>query len=191
MRKNILIILAPIILISLGAIVAYNFFNNKIVSSMPLSRQGEIDTNYFKLVLPPGWETQEPAPENFALTAYSKESSKDPLARKINYKTSLYIAREELNDKTMSEYIKLLKEGVQQKKENVLFHSENETSFNGQKAYLIDVELKENNIEFKSIFGVIEGKNQEVWVMSFNTPKLDWITTAPQFYSILNSFEIK
>ena len=191
MRKNILIILAPMILISLGAIVAYNFFNNKIVSSMPLSRQGEIDTNYFKLVLPPGWETQEPAPENFALTAYSKESSKDPLARKINYKTSLYIAREELNDKTMSEYIKLLKEGVQQKKENVLFNSENETSFNGQKAYLIDVELKENNIEFKSIFGVIEGKNQEVWVMSFNTPKLDWITTAPQFYSILNSFEIK
>ncbi|MCX6737170.1 MAG: hypothetical protein NTX26_00270 [Candidatus Parcubacteria bacterium] len=190
MKKKILIIIVSIILISLGAIVAYNFFNNKIVSSMPLSRQGKIETNYFKLVLPSGWETQEPASENFVLIAYRKEDSKDSLARKINYKTSLFIAREELNGKTIVDYVAFLKESVQQKKENVLFHSENETSFNGQKAYLIDVELKENDIEFKSIFGVIEGKNQEVWVISFNTPKLDWITTAPQFYSILNSFSI-
>lgn len=158
---------------------------------MPFSRQGGIDTSYFKLVLPSGWETQEPAPENFVLTAYRKETSKDPLARKINYKTSLYIAREELNGKTIVDYVALLKAGVQQKKENVIFRSENETSFNNHKAYFLDVELKENNIEFKSIFGVIQGENDEVWIMSFNTPKLDWDITAPQFYSILNSFEIK
>lgn len=191
MKRKILVIVVSVTLIFLGAIITYKIFNERILSLTSMSRQGVIETDYFQLNLPSGWETQEPAPENFVLTAYRKESSKDPLARKINYKTSLYIAREELNDKSMSEYIKLLKEGVQKKKENVIFRSENETSFNNHKAYFLDVELKENNIEFKSIFGVIQGENSEVWIMSFNTPKLDWDITAPQFYSILNSFEIK
>jgi hypothetical protein len=192
MKKSLLIIVVSVILISLGAIITYKVFNERIESSIPVSRQGKIETDYFQLTLPSGWETQEPPPEKFFLKAtYGKGDSNDFLARKINYKTNLYIAHEELNGKTMPEYIQLLKDGVQKSKDNVIFHSENETSFNNHKAYLLDVELKENNIEFKSILGVIQAKSGEVWVMSFNTPKLDWVTTAPQFYSILDSFEIK
>jgi hypothetical protein len=192
MKRNILIIIVSIILISLGAIATYEFFNNKIVSSMPMSRQGQIDTNYFKLVLPSGWETQEPAPEKFVLKAtYIKNNSKDPLARKINYKTNLYIAREELDGKTLSGYVSLLNDKIKKVNSDSIIHSENETIFNGNQAYLVDVELKDNGIEFKSIAGVVQGKNDDVWVISFNTPKLDWITTAAQFYGVLNSFQLK
>lgn len=192
MKRNILIIIVSIILISLGAIATYKFFNNKIVSSMPLSRQGQIDTNYFTLVLPPGWETQEPAPEKFILKAtYIKNNSQDPLARKINYKTNLYVTREELDGKTLSEYVNLLNDKIKKMNSDSIIHSENETIFNDNQAYLVDVELKNNGIEFKSIMGVIQGKNDDVWVISFNTPKLDWINTAVQFYGVLNSFQLK
>jgi hypothetical protein len=192
MKRNILIIIASVILISLGAIATYEFFNNKIIASMPLSRQGQIDTSYFNLVLPPGWETQEPAPEGFVLKAtYIKNNSQDPLARKINYKTNLYISREELDGKTLSGYVNLLNDKIKKVNSDSIINSENETIFNDNQAYLVDVELKNNGIEFKNILGVIQGKNDDVWVISFNTPKLDWISTAVQFYGVLNSFQLK
>ncbi len=192
MKRKILVIVVSVVLISLGALTAYKIFDGRILSSISLSRQGKIETDYFQLNLPSGWETQEPAPTGFALRAfYDKGESLDPAARKIDYKTSVYIAHKMLEGKTMLEYIEFLKDEVQQMKNDLTFHSENETSFNNNKAYLIDIESKEMGIEFKSILGVIQAKSGEVWVMSFNTPKLDWATTAPQFYSILNSFEIK
>lgn len=192
MKRKIYITLISLFLIILGGGLTYLAFNSRIQASIPLSRQGKIETSYFRLVLPSGWETQEPAPEKFILKAtYVKNNSKDLLAQKINYKTNLYIAQEELDGKTMSNYIKLLNEKVQKMKNDSTIHSENETAFNGNKAYLIDIELKENGIEFKSIVGVIQGKNDDVWVISFNTPKLDWITTASQFYGVLNSFTLK
>jgi hypothetical protein len=192
MKKKLLIILVSVILISFGAVATYKIFDGSITASIPLSRQGQIITNDFQLSLPFGWETEEPAPENFVLKAiYKQNESNDYSARRIGYKTNLYIAQEELNGKTVVEYIEVLKENIKKIKGEILFHSENETSFNNNKAYLIDVESKENNIEFKSILGVIQGQDGEVWVMSFNTPKLDWDILAPQFYGVLDSFKIR
>jgi len=192
MKRNILIIVISILLISLGAVVTYNFFNNKLVSSTPFSRQGKIDTKYFKLVLPPGWETQEPAPEPFVLKAtYVKNNSKDRLARKINYKTNLSVAHEALEEETLPEYINLLDDKIKNMQNDSIIRSEGQTVFNNNSAYLIDAEMKDNGIEFKNIVGVISGKKDDVWVISLNTTKLDWEDTAFQFYGVLNSFQLR
>jgi len=192
MKRNILIIVISILLISLGAIVTYNFFNNKIVFSTPFSRQGKIDTKYFKLALPLGWETQEPAPEPFVLKAtYIKNNSRDLLARKINYKTNLSVAHEALEEETLSEYINLLDDKIKNMQQGATIHSAGQTVFNNNPAYLIDAEMKDNGIEFKNIVGVISGKKNDVWIISLNTTKLDWDDTAVQFYGVLNSFQLK
>jgi len=192
MKRNILTIVISILLISLGAVTAYNFFNNKIVSSMSFSRQGKIDTDYFTLELPAEWETQEPAPEPFILRAtYIKDNSKDSSAQKINYETSLSITHEILDGTTLLEYVTLLEDKIKNMTGDTIIRSEGETAFNNDPAYLIDVEMKDNGIEFKNIIVVIQGKQDDAWTISFNTPKLDWSDTAVQFYKVLNSFQLK
>lgn len=192
MKRNILIIILSVVLISLGAVVAYKFFNDKILSSTSFSRQGGIDTNYFRLKLPPGWETQEPAPEPFLLKAtYVKNGSQDPLARKINYRTNLSIAHETLEGETLATYASLLEAKIKSLQDKAIIRSESQTIFNNNSAYLIDAETKDNNIELKNIIVVIRGERDDAWVISLNTTKLDWDNMASQFYEVLNSFQLK
>lgn len=192
MKRNILIIILSVVLISLGAVVAYKVFNDKILSSTSFSRQGGIDTNYFRLKLPPGWETQEPAPEPFLLKAtYVKNGSQDPLARKINYRTNLSIAHETLEGETLATYASLLEAKIKSLQDKTIIRSESQTIFNNNSAYLIDAETKDNNIELKNIIVVIQGERDDAWVISLNTTKLDWDNMAFQFYEVLNSFQLK
>jgi len=192
MKRNILIIILSVALISLGAVVAYKVFNDKILSSTSFSRQGGIDTNYFRLKLPPGWETQEPAPEPFLLKAtYVKNGSQDPLARKINYRTNLSIAHETLEGETLATYASLLEAKIKSLQDKTIIRSESQTIFNNNSAYLIDAETKDNNIELKNIIVVIQGERDDAWVISLNTTKLDWDNMASQFYEVLNSFQLK
>ncbi|HPR91214.1 MAG TPA: hypothetical protein PK547_00530 [Candidatus Paceibacterota bacterium] len=192
MKRNILIIILSVALISLGAVVAYKVFNDKILSSTSFSRQGGIDTNYFRLKLPPGWETQEPAPEPFLLKAtYVKNGSQDPLARKINYRTNLSIAHETLEGETLATYASLLEAKIKSLQDKTIIRSESQTIFNNNSAYLIDAETKDNNIELKNIIVVIQGERDDAWVISLNTTKLDWDNMAFQFYEVLNSFQLK
>jgi len=192
MKRNILIIILSVALISLGAVVAYKVFNDKILSSTSFSRQGGIDTNYFRLKLPPGWETQEPAPEPFLLKAtYVKNGSQDPLARKINYRTNLSIAHETLEGETLATYASLLEAEIKSLQDKAIIRSESQTIFNNNSAYLIDAETKDNNIELKNIIVVIQGERDDAWVISLNTTKLDWDNMAFQFYEVLNSFQLK
>jgi len=96
----------------------------------------------------------------------------------------LSITHEILDGTTLLEYVTLLEDKIKNMTGDTIIRSEGETAFNNDPAYLIDVEMKDNGIEFKNIIVVIQGKQDDAWTISFNTPKLDWSDTAVQFYKV-------
>lgn len=151
----------------------------------------KIVTDDFEIDVPAGWEKTAPAMGASAMAVKIDENLNDPAAQKINFKSYFAVSYDTLQDKNMSEYLQIVKNGLQQTVPGVVFTKDQDMSINSKPAHIIEAELVQQGVNFKILLVVITGQGKDVWVMSFNTNKNSWDGYKETFYSIANSFSLK
>ena len=153
--------------------------------------QNKIVTDDFEVVIPAGWEKTAPAMGSSAMAVKINENLNDPVAKKINFKSYFAVSYDTLQDKSMSEYVQIVKNGLQQTVPSVVFTKDQDMMINSRSAHAIEAELIQQGVNFKILLMVIAGEGKDVWVISFNTTKNSWDEYREMFYGVANSFNLK
>jgi len=153
--------------------------------------QNKIITDDFSINLPSGWKQTAPAIGASAMAVNANENINDPAVQKINFKSYLAVSYDTLQGKSMSDYLQIVKNGLSQTIQNVIFTKEQDITINENAAYAIEAELVQQGVNFKILMIVIAGQGEDVWVISFNTTKNSWDGYKETFYNIADSFSLK
>ncbi|MBU4370070.1 hypothetical protein KKG58_04950, partial [Patescibacteria group bacterium] len=205
--KNVLII---VIILLVVIVVGYFIFTSDKSQDLPeqdgqsasepdrqkIREQGEPEDKTvlgqgFSVKVPKGW-VEQTAPMGVSLMAVDMLSVvNDERARQINFHPYYTVSLDSLQDLELQGYVEILKQGINQVTPGIVFQNENNLEINANKAYAMEGEVIQNEIEFKLLIVLVKGKTKDVWVVSFNTTKADWDKNAPQFTEIANSFLIR
>ncbi len=160
-------------------------------SSNTEQTENKLVTNDFSLNLPAGWIKTDAIEGITAMAVNSKENITDPAAKAINFKSYVAVSKDALGGKSLKEYMQAVKDGLGKTISNIIFSNEKELVINESSAYAIEAELIQQNVNFKVLIVVIQGKGDDVWVISFNTTASDWAGYTETFSNIANSFILK
>jgi len=200
-NKKILYIVIVVLVIGSGLFFFLRKGNNKLPvnPSKNIAQQTNIEqtqnkkivTDDFEINVPAGWEKTAPAMGSSAMAVKTDENLNDPAAQKINFKSYFAVSYDTLQDKNMSEYLQIVKNGLQQTVPGVVFTKDQDMTINNRSAHAIEAELTQQGVNFKILLTVIAGEGKDVWVMSFNTTKNAWDGYKETFYSVADSFSLK
>ncbi len=158
----------------------------------PEQSQNKIITDDFSINLPAGWMQTTAASGVSAMALDANEVIKDPAAQKINFKSYLAVVFDVLQGKTLDEYLKNLKNSLQQAIPNVVFTKEQDMTINGKSSHAMEAELSQQGVNFKILTVLVKDeKGENVWIVTFNTIKSSWDGYKESFYNTANSFVLK
>ncbi len=145
----------------------------------------------FSIKVPKGW-VEQTAPMGVSMMAVNMlDVVNDERARQINFHPYYAVTLDSVQNLDDQQYIETLKQAVIQATPGIVFINENDLEINDNKAYALEGEVTQNEIDFKVLFILVKGKGNDIWVISFNTTQADWEENASQFTEIANSFLIR
>ncbi|MFH1284466.1 MAG: hypothetical protein ABIH78_02645 [Candidatus Peregrinibacteria bacterium] len=145
----------------------------------------------FSIEVPEGW-TETDAPMGTVMMAVDTSSvPSDERAREINFQNYFNVSmnsKEGLGDEGLQ---KVLKDQLVQTMPGVEFFSEKTFQVNTNDAYSFEITVRQNEIDFRILMVMVNGKENDVWMMSFNTVAADWDRDVPVFQSVVDSFLVR
>jgi len=150
-----------------------------------------LDTDYFTLALPSGWEGTSATDTLPIIVADSQEEVINEKAKEIDFRTNLSINRGELAEKTLKDYIEGLKAGLVSTIPIMEITKEEETIVDDREAYLLEIESIQQDLKFSTLVILVSGKDNTVWAFSFNTLGESWSSYKDIFYQIVQNIEMK
>lgn len=153
--------------------------------------QNKIITDDFSINLPDGWKQIDAATGTSAMAVNMNEHISDPAAQKINFSSYFAVIYETLGEKSIKEYVEIIKQALQQSIGPVVFNQEQDLTIHGNAAYQIEAEITQEGVDFKILLVFIKGQGDDVWTISFNTTKSNWEEYKEIFYNIADSFIVK
>ncbi|OGZ24660.1 MAG: hypothetical protein A2896_01865 [Candidatus Nealsonbacteria bacterium RIFCSPLOWO2_01_FULL_43_32] len=152
----------------------------------------------FQITLPPGWqEVQEVKdfPGVLTMAVDAKEEIQDEKAKNIDFQTNFSIKRDDLAKYSSlsgaADYVKSIKDSLAQLIPGINFTHEEQRTIGGRNAFFIECESTQQEIDFKTLLVFIEGNNQTIWAISFNTFQDSWTAYRDLFYQTAESFRLK
>lgn len=193
--KNRTIAIAAVVALAAGIAGGTYYFRERsgaqenLVENGP---RGSISTVDFSIDLPAGWE-QATTTEGISVKAINAgETTDDPAAQKINFKTYFAVAYEPLGERTMDHYYTIFKDYLSSIIPSARFPKEQDIQLNnGELAHAIEIELTQDDIDLKTLSVMTRGQGNDVWVISFNTAQENWGVYGELFYSVAKSFSLK
>lgn len=153
--------------------------------------QGKLITDDFEINLPAGWQKVAP-PVGVSVMAVKIDEKIDDLAvQKINFRSYFAVSYDSTQEKSLSEYVQTIKGQLQQTIPDILFTQEQDTAINGKMAKAFEANFSQKGVNFKILMVVVEGLNNDVWVISFNTLQSVWAEYQKTFSDIVGSFKLK
>lgn len=201
MEKKIIIILIILLILAAGTGAGFYIIKNQIQEGSlgqkeqpPETKEyplNEVEKENFLISVPERWEETELPSQILMKVVNSKEEIKDEEAKKINFQTYFSITQEPLDSRTSKEYLGLVKEIMVQTFLDIVFTREEQDNINGQDAYFIEFEASQSGVNFQTLLVLINGKQNDIWTLGFNTTKDYWPIYKNLFYKIVNTFKTK
>ncbi len=158
----------------------------------PEQSQNKIITDDFSINLPPGWMQTTAAIGVSAMAFDTNEIIKDSAAQKINFRSYLAVVYDVLQGKTLDEYLQNLKNSLLQTIPNTVFTKDQDMTISGRPGHAIEAELSQQGVNFKILTVLVKDEKEEnVWIVTFNTLKSSWEGYKEFFYNTANSFVLK
>ena len=156
-----------------------------------LLKSTEMDTDYFTLVLPPGWvKTSSGESLPFIITD-STEKVTDEKAKEIAFRTGLSINSMPLGETSLSDYVETMKTSLIQGIPIIEITKEEQVGINGSAAHILEIESIQKDIKFRTVLAIFTGKDNTVWAFSFNTLDDSWNGYKDVFHNITDSIVMK
>lgn len=192
MKKNILIIIIAIIVVLAGAL-CYSF--EKGLISIPQmgqkAEQAKLVNDDFEMTLPSGWKQSQESMGAIAMANNPDEKIDDPAAEKIGFKSYLAVSYDGLAERDMSGYMNDMKSELSRLIANISLGEEKDLTVNGRPAKSIELEMDKEGAMIKAMIVAVEGKNKDVWMISFDTTKNSWEKYKQSFLDSVNTFTLK
>jgi len=193
MKNKILIIVGVVLLIVVVGGLWFYFGK----TGVPANTEKELEGNMlvkdgFSIILPKGWMESQGTAEGITALAFDpNEQIAEEAAKKISFASYLSIGQDAPQEKSMSDYVTYTKEELKKALGAVEFTNEQALTINSKDAYAIEMELSQEEINFKVLMVLIKGDYDDVWVVSFNTLKSMWNGYKDAFYNSAESFVVK
>jgi len=146
----------------------------------------------FSLEAPANWK-ESPAlmPGISLMMVNGAETSDRPEVKKINFKSYFSVSYATLGEKTLEQYTDGLKDKLTQMVAGITFQDLEPTVIDGRPTKVFSADLTQQGVDFKLLMFVAEGKNKDVWLISFNTLATDLSGYQALFYGVATSFRAK
>lgn len=191
--KNKNLILAVILgTLVVGVGIAYFLIGKETLTGEPAKTAAVLEKADFSINIPEGWREATSVPGTSAIVVNIGEEITDPAAQKINFRSYFSVAYGTLDGKSKEDFIQEIKDGLRQLDSNTVITSENLGSIGGQDAHFIEAELSQQEVDFKVLIVLVQGKSgNDAWIMPFNTTKNNWDGNKKLFYQTAESFRVK
>jgi len=153
----------------LGLLVRRILLNKRNVLSPIENRDHLIIKDKFSILLPKDWQEIEPVNDSIVFSAQ-------------NLKNSYHVTYDVVEDAYKHDYLKYIKQSIVQISPEVRFVLENHDE--------IEAELSQDKVVYKSWIKIIWGKDNEVYLLSFNSLKSDWESNKRIFDRVANSLVV-
>lgn len=192
MKKNILIIIIAVVVVLAGAL-CYSF--EKGLISIPQmgqeAEQAKLVNDDFEMTLPSGWKQSQESMGAIAMANNPDEKIDDPAAEKVGFKSYLAVSYDGLAERDMSGYMNDMKSELSRLIANISLGEEKDLTVNGRPAKSIELEMDKEGAMIKAMIVAVEGKNKDVWMISFDTTKNSWEKYKQSFLDSVNTFTLK
>ncbi len=146
----------------------------------------------FSLEAPAVWK-ESPAmmPGVSLMMVNSAETPERPEVKKINFRSYFSVTYATLGGKTLEQYRASLKDKLTQMVTEISFQDLEPITIDGRPVQVFSADLTQQGVDFKFLMFVAEGKDKDVWMISFNTLAESLSGYQDLFYKIADSFRVK
>lgn len=162
-------------------------------SSLPAKpAENKYEGEDFFIVIPEGWDkSQQPLPGTLLTLYKNKEDhTDDPNAQKINFKSYMAISFDRIQGKTKGRILDMVKQSLLQLSPSAKITALPEETFNNQTADLIEINLSQQDVNFKVLVAIVI-KGDKYFTLSANTTEKKWASYKEDFYKALKSLRLK
>lgn len=149
----------------------------------------------FSITLPAGWQETSDFPGVLAMAIDSKEKFTDEKMKNLDFITNFSIKNDDLAKYTrvftVEDYSKSIEESLVQLIPGIKFTFKEPGAINGQNAFFVEAESTQEEVDFKTLLVFIEGSDNTIWAISFNTLGDSWLAYKDLFYQVAESFKLK
>jgi len=208
MKNKVLIPIIILVILGVGIGVGYYVAKNNILSkpntgehqdrpvlppeaNQTPSQEYTLEKEDFSINVPAGWKELSPPSGVSAMVLNVGEQPTEDAAKRINFKSYFAVSYDTLAGKTREKYLENYKQKLKEVLPEIVFVNENPGSIGGKDAYFIETDLAQQGVDFKVFLVLVRGKGDDIWTISFNTLKSDWLKYKDLFCQIAESFEIR
>lgn len=146
----------------------------------------------FSILLLKGWREIPPVVQGVTLSVVDEEGDYSaPDVKRINFRSNYNVSYDQLKSRDIGQYTEYIKSVVKQMTPDVVFSNEGTLAIHGREAHIFEGEISQQGLDFHVMVVLIPGDNGDVWNISFNSLKSDWVRNAPLFARVANSFQVK
>ena len=162
-----------------------------------LSEQANTETRLvakddFTLEAPANWkESQALVPGVSLMMVNSTENSDRPEIKRINFKSYFSVSYDTLGENSLEQYTANTKKELAGMIAGISFQALAPTIIDGRPAQVFSADLTQQGVNFKLLMFIAEGKNKDIWIISFNTPMESFNGYQGLFSEIATSFRLK
>ena len=198
MKNKILLIVVILLVLAIGIGIGIYFSKGdqgKGSGSVygPEATEGGVwlEKEAFSVNMPEGWSEMGAPTGISAMMVNTSEEITDPAAKKINFRTYFSVVYDTLNGKSREAYIQFVRDSLAQTIPGVKITYEKDGKINNRDAHFMETAFNQRGIDFKILLVAVSGNGNDVWVVTFNTPKTSWDKYRDLFYQTADSFSVK
>ncbi|OGZ25264.1 MAG: hypothetical protein A2922_01145 [Candidatus Nealsonbacteria bacterium RIFCSPLOWO2_01_FULL_43_36] len=195
------------VLSAAGVLLYQNLNKSEIKKELPVIGESPTDReeilketrllkDEFEITLPPGWQEATSANANFLLLAFDdQEDISGGNFQKLDFRTNLSIKSDDLSRysslDTLEKYVESMKVSLIQSVPGINFIREEQKIINGVQAIFIECSSRQEEADFKTLLVFVQGGNDIIYAISFNTFQSSWADYQDVFEQISRSFKLR
>jgi len=155
------------------------------------SQEYTLEKEEFSINVPAGWKEVPPSRGVSAMVVNIGEQPTEEAAKRINFKSYFAVSYDTMAGKIREKYLEDYKQKLKEALPEIVFVNESPGSIGGKDAYFIEANLTQQGVDFKVFLVLVRGKGDDIWTISFNTLKSDWLKYKDLFYQTAESFQTR
>lgn len=145
----------------------------------------------FEISIPTNWSKMEnQIPGVTLMVVNDSEINDEENAKKINFQ-SYYAITYTTTEKSLNDYLPEYESEMKKAVSGITVANTNDGMVNNYPAKFLELNLSQQNVNFKTFVALIKGEGNDVWILAFNTTAKLWNTYETLIPEILNSFKLK
>ncbi len=190
MNKKTLIISIVLTVLLAGLIVVYFLIIKPSAVNNGEIGKDVMENEFFSVKLLNEWIQVQPISGAYAMAIKDKEQINDAVAKELGFASYYSVVKDTYIEKSVQDYLNKIKTSLEQNFTGIILSDKESHKTENGEIYFIESEFNHQNINLKSLLA-INIKNENVWIVSFNTLQEKWQEYENLFYEIADSFKIK